>query len=186
MSKPSIRALAWLVCRDVNGTMGGGNAALELIRRRLAKHGWLDAADHALLVAVSRLTPGTNILAYCMALGWRMYGAGGSVVALLAGSVPKAVLVWMMSATLVTIDRYRSVQALLAAGTVVAVWLVFLAAWQLIRPYLAESRRALAIAVGAVCAALILLDVTPVRILLVSAALGALWRVPAAPRPAAS
>ena len=159
---------------------------MELIRRTSSKRQWLDAADHALLVAVSRLTPGTNILAYCTALGWRMQGTGGSAAALLAGSVPSSVLVWGLTATLARIDRYRSVQVLLAAGTVVAVWLVFAAGWQLIRPYLTASRRALAIGVGAVAAALIVLDVTPVRILLVSAAVGALWKVPPAPRAAAS
>jgi chromate transporter len=185
MRIPSTRELAWVVCRDVNRTLGGGNAAMELIRRTGAKQGWLEAADHLLIVAVSRLTPGTNILAYCAALGWRTHGAGGSVAALLAASVPSALLVWALSATLVRIDRYKSVQVLLAAGTVVAVWLVFAAAWQLVRPYVTGSRRGLAVVVAALSGGLIALDVTPVRILLVCAAVGALWRIPAAP-PAAS
>lgn len=181
MRKPSVRDLAWVVCRDVNRTLGGGNAAMELIRRTFLKQGWLDDGDHALLVAVSRLTPGTNILAYCVALGWQFQRASGSVAALAAGSVPSAVLVSAISATLVQVDRFRSVQVLLAAGTVIAVWLVFAAAWHLIRPYVTGPRRVLAVAVAAVCAVLIVLDVTPVRILLVSAAIGALWRIPAAP-----
>jgi chromate transporter len=180
MTKPSIRRLAWVIGRDVNGTLGGGNAAMELIRRRFVQAGWLDDANHGLLVAVSRLTPGTNILAYCAALGWQAHGVAGSAAALLAGSVPTAALVAVLSATLVRIDRYRSVQVLLAAGTVIAVWLVFVAAWQLIRPYLTGHRRGLALAIAAVSSALIVLDVTPVRILLVCGALGALWKIPAA------
>jgi chromate transporter len=185
MTTPSIRDLAWVVCRDVNGTFGGGNAAMELLRRSGARRGWLDAGGHALLVAVSRLTPGTNILAYCVALGWQVHGASGSVAALAAASVPSALLVWALSLTLVRLDRLRSVQALLAAGTVIAVWLVFVAAWQLLRPYATGPRRTLAVAVVGMSAALIVFDVTPVRILLVSAAIGASWRIPATP-PAAS
>jgi chromate transport protein ChrA len=60
------------------------------------------------------------------------------------------------------------------------VWLVFVAAWQLIRPYLTGHRRGLALVIAAVSAALIVLDVTPVRILLVCGAVGALWKLPAA------
>jgi chromate transporter len=184
MTKPSIGVLAWVVGRDVNRTFGGGNAAMELIRRTFAQARWLGAAEHAILVAVSRLTPGTNILAYCTALGWQMHGTTGSAVALLTGSVPSAAMVGVLSATLVRIDRYRTVQVVLAAGTVVAVWLVFAAAWQLIRPYLTGHRRGLAVAIAATSTTLILLDVTPVRILLVCGVVGALWRIPASPEPA--
>lgn len=186
MAKPSIRDLAWVVCRDVNRTLGGGNAAMELIRRTFARQGWLDPGDHALLVAVSRVTPGTNILAYCVALGWQIHRTSGSLAALVAGSAPSAVLVWGLSATLVRVDRYRSVQALLVVGTVVAVWLVFAAAWHLVRPFITGPRRVLAMAVVAVSAALIVFDVTPVRILLVSGAIGALWRIPPSPPQASS
>ena len=70
MSPPSLRALGWLVVRDVNRTVGGGMAAMELMRRSLARRGWLDDGEHGVLVAVSRFTPGTNVLAYCAALGW--------------------------------------------------------------------------------------------------------------------
>ena len=184
MSTPSLREIAWTVARDVNGTFGGGNPAMELIRRSFGRRGWMGAEDHGLLVAVSRLTPGTNILAYCVALGWRWYGWRGGVTAVVAGSAPTAALVAGIIATLDRIDRYRSVQVVLAAGTIVAVWLVFASAWFLLRPYLAGGRRWMAAVVGLVCAGLVAMDVTPVRVLLVAAAVGALWRSPATAPPA--
>lgn len=150
-------------------------AAMELIRRTFTRRGWLDADDHALLVAVSRLTPGTNILAYCTALGWQMHRAAGVAAALLAGSVPGAIFVFVLTAALVRLDRYPLVQALLAAGMLAAAVLVFSTAWHLIRPYLTGRRRVLAAAVVAATAALLALDVSPVRILLASAIVGALW-----------
>jgi chromate transporter len=162
------------VARDVNRTFGGGIAAMELLRRTSMQRGWMHAADHALLVAVSRLTPGTNILAYCVALGWRMHRAAGSAVALLAASVPAAVIVFTVAATLVRVDRYRSVQVLLAFAMFVAALLVFSTAWHLLRPYM-TARRRLAVVVIAVSLGLFGLAVSPVRILLAAAAIGALW-----------
>ena len=185
MATPSLRDIAWALCRDVNLTFGGGNPAMELIRRTFQRRGWLADADHGLLVAVSRLTPGTNILAYCVALGWRWYGWPGGLTAVVAGSAPTAALVLAIIVTLDEIDRYRSVQVVLAAGTIVAVWLVFASAWYLLRPYLTGTRWPMAVAVTLACALLIALDVTPVRVLLVAAAVGALWRSPATPSAAA-
>lgn len=172
---PSLRQLAWTTARDVNATFGGGYAGIELLRRTFTSRGWLDADGHAVLTAVSRLTPGTNILAYCVALGWRTQGAWGALVALVAGSLPSAVIVGSICAALVEVDRYRVVQLALAAGTVAAVALVFSSAWTLLRPYLARRWAAQAAAIIGLVVALFVLDVTPVRTLLGAAALGFLW-----------
>lgn len=177
MTQPSVRQLAWAVCRDVNRTLGGGFAAMELLRRSFSQRGWLDASGNALLIAVSRLTPGTNVLAYCVALGWRLQGAKGSVAALVAGSLPASIIVVLVSATLGQVDRYRVVRGLLAVGTIVAVALVFSGAWHLLRPYLTRARWRLATTVMLISTGLLVLDMTPVRILIVAAAVGGLWRV---------
>ena len=59
----SLRELTWIVARDVNRTFGGGLASMELLRRTFIANGSIDESLNAGLVAVSRLTPGTNILA---------------------------------------------------------------------------------------------------------------------------
>jgi len=175
----SIRRLGWIVFRDVNRTLGGGIASMELLRRSAAKEAWLDEDGHALLTAVSRLTPGTNVLAYCVSLGWHVRGWVGALVALAAASVPASIIIVALSALLVRIDRYPLVRMIIAVGVLAATLLVASSAWHLMRPYLnrASARRASVIA--AAVGGLLLLGVTPVRILLVAAALGALIGMPA-------
>lgn len=174
VSAPSLRQLAALVAFDVNRTVGGGHASIELLRRTFTARGWLDAASHGVIIAVSRLTPGTNILAYCVSLGWRFHRAAGAVAALAAASIPASLIVFTLTAMLVRIDGYTIVQALLAVGILVAAGLVLASAWHLIRPYLGPSVRRRAAVVTAVAAALIALGATPVRTLLAAAVIGAL------------
>ena len=174
MTSPSFGELLWAVARDVNRTVGGGYAAMELLRRTFVKRGWLDAPGNALINAVSRLTPGTNVLAYCVALGWRVRGAGGALAALIGGSVPGSLVIAMLTATVAQIDQYRSVRVALAIGSAIAVVLVFSAAWHLLRPYWSRPGRARAAVIVAITGLLLSLDVTPVRTLLVAAVAGTL------------
>ena len=171
-SRPSIRQLATAVAFDVNRTVGGGHASIELLRRTFTSRGWLDADSHGLVVAVSRLTPGTNILAYCVTLGWRYHGWPGALAALIAASVPASLIVFLLTATLAQIDRYAVVRGLLAVGVLVAGVLVLASAWALIQPYLVKSARVRVFLITAVAAGLIALDATPVRVLLVAALIG--------------
>ncbi len=172
MTDPSLRTLAWLVGRDVNRTLGGGNASIELLRRTFGAREWLDWPGHAVLVAVSRLTPGTNILAYCAMLGWRLRGWKGTAASLAAASVPSSLIIYAATAALVRVDRYPAVQTLLAAGMIVAAVLVLASAWHLIRPYLTAGARTGAAIITVVAAGTVLADVPPVRTLLVAAAVG--------------
>jgi chromate transporter len=171
-ARPTVRQLATLVGRDVNRTVGGGHASIELLRRTFTARGWLSADAHALIIAVSRLTPGTNILAYCVTLGWRFHGWRGAIAALLAASIPASLIVFSLTATLAEIDRYAVVRALLALGILVAGLLVLASAWALIRPYAAASARTRTLLLVIIAAVLIAVDATPVRVLLVAAAVG--------------
>jgi chromate transporter len=169
---PLIR-FTWTVARDVNRTLGGGFASMELLRRTFIANGSLDDAGNAALIAVSRLTPGTNLLAYCVALGWSIHRGAGAVAALLASSLPGSAVICVLMATLVRVHEYAVVRALLAVGVLVATLLVFSSAWTLVRPFARRSALARASIVAIVAAAMLMADVTPVRILLLSAALGA-------------
>ena len=135
---PSLQDLTWLVFRDVNRTLGG-HASMELLRRTLGARGWLTDEEHALLVAVSRLTPGTNILAYCVALGWQVARWDGALVSLAAASAPASVVIALLSATLVQVDQLPIVRMAIAVALIVAAVLVLSTAWQLLRPYVKET-----------------------------------------------
>ena len=174
MTPPSIGAIAWLVARDTNRTLGGGLASMELMRRSGIARGWFDEADNSVLVAASRLTPGTNVLAYCVGLGWKLRGASGAGAAVAAASVPAAVVIAVISATLVRIDGYFVVRALLAAGTIVASALVLSTTWALLRPHVTGTSRAWTAMVAMLAVVLLLVGATPVQTLLVAALAGAM------------
>lgn len=184
---PSIRQLAWLIARDVNRTVGGGNASMELLRRSFEARGWVDAQTHGLFVAVSRLTPGTNILAYCAAAGWRLQRWRGAAAAVAAASVPGALIVFGLAATLVRLDRYPAIQIALSLGMLVAGLLVLSSAFHLVRPYARAGRWPFVAIIATLAGGLYLVGWTPVRILLVSAVAGSLLpsktSPPAAPEP---
>jgi chromate transporter len=169
-----LRSLTWIFTRDVICTVGGGNVSMELLRRSLTSRRWIDESTHGLLIAVSRLTPGTNILAYCAAAGWRLHGWRGTLAAVIGASLPAALIIFGLAATLGSLDRYAIVRAILSVGMLAAAWLVLVSAWALLRPYVKSPRWRRALVIVAIAAALYLIGWTPVRVLLVSAIAGAL------------
>ena len=175
-SPPSIGAIAWLVARESSRTLGGGLAAMELMRRSGIARGWFDESDNAVLVAASRLTPGTNVLAYCVGLGWKLRGAAGALAALVAASAPPAAVIAGLSATLARIDRYFVVRALLAVGTIVASALVLSTTWALLRPHVTGQARLWTAMIGALAVATLVIGATPVQTLLAAALVGAAVR----------
>jgi chromate transporter len=179
-TEPSLPGLAWQVFYDVNRTIGGV-AAMELLRRSLGSRGWMTDEGHALFVAISRLTPGTNILAYCVALGWHLLRWRGALVALAAASIPASVIISLLSTTLARVDEQPVVQAVIAIALIVAAILVLLTAWNLLRPYIKGTNAARTGIIAAVVVALALMGVTPIRILLVAAVFGVVMASPAAP-----
>jgi chromate transporter len=177
---PSLRTLAWLVGYDVNRTLGG-LASMELLRRTFGAHGWLSDESHALLVAVSRVTPGTNILAYCVALGWQLAHWRGALASLAAASVPASMLIAILSATLDEVSQHPVVQVIIAIALIIATLLVLSTAWHLLRPYTRGTNAVCAAVIGAIAIVLVVMRVTPIRILLVAAILGVVMASPAAP-----
>jgi chromate transporter len=169
-----LRQLTWVFTRDVTFTFGGGNASMELLRRSLQARGWIDAPTHALLMAVSRLTPGTSILAFCASGGWLLNGWRGTLAAVAGGSLPGSLIIFGLAATLGTLDRYTVVRGLLSFGMLAAAWLVLVSAWALLKPYLTGAGRRRVLIIIAIAASLYLIGWTPVRVLVVSAIAGVL------------
>ena len=179
---PTLRELVGAVALDANRTVGGGLVSIELLRRRFTAKGWIDAGVHALFIAVSRFTPGTVVLAYCVSLGYRFHGWLGALLALTVASVPASLIVFALSVTLAQIDQYAAVRALLAVGILIAGVLVLSSAWYLIRPYLEERSRLRLAVIVAVSIALVVAGATPVRVLMVAAVVSCLLPVSDATR----
>ena len=113
---------------------------MELLRRTFIANGCIDEAAHAGLVAVSRLTPGTNILAYCVALGWALHRWAGALVAVVAASLPASLVVCVLAGALVRVQDYPIVRILLAIGVLVATVLCARERWIAAASLCAASR----------------------------------------------
>src|SRR5437868_11293677 len=92
-SVPTLAEIARVFTRYANTTFGGGSATIAVLRDQiLTRRGWIDDAEFDLNYALSRLTPGTNLLAFCTAAGWTARRWSGAIVALLASSLPCSIL----------------------------------------------------------------------------------------------
>ncbi len=178
MSRPPLKTLTLVFFRILNFTFGGGDPAMAALERELvARRGWLAREHYGLAYGLARVTPGTNVLAFCAAVAWIIRGWAGAVLAVAGGSAPSAmVAVWLTYAYQVLKDNPPAMGAI--AGLLAsAVGMMAAAAWNLVRPHLrpGEWPRAALIAGGA-AAVSIAVPVSPVLVLLAAAAAGFLWR----------
>ena len=139
---------------------------------------WLGSTQFGLAYALSRFTPGTNMLAFSTALGWQLRGMPGAVVALIASSLPCSIVTVAITLGIESSRGNRWAMLAIDGAAASTVGIVAASCWHLMRPHVGagELIRTVALVVGA--ALLQLADVAPVRILLVAAIVGALWREP--------
>lgn len=180
---PGLGSLAGVIARDANWAIGGGTATIEVVRRALARRAWITDADHQQLFAVSRVTPGTNLLAYCTAGGWHVRGGRGALVALLAASLPSAVMAVAATMVYERLEASATFSVVITAGMTVALLLLAAGAWRLARPHLTRARAARSLAIIAFALGLFALGIAPIWVLLAASVCGALW--PASPPAAA-
>jgi chromate transporter len=174
-SRPSLRSLAAVIARDSNLTFGGGTATVEVLRRVLSRRGWQSDDEHRQLYAVSRLTPGTNLLAYTTGVGWQARGLGGAIAAWLASSLPASMIAVVAAITYESLSKSRAFSAVVLIGTAVAILLLLASAWHLAKPHLTGRTAMRSGVVAATALALSITDITPSVILLVAASVGATW-----------
>jgi len=145
----------------------------ELVDRR----GWITQEDYAIAYALARITPGTNALAFAAAVAARILGLRGAIAAVLAVTVPSAIL-----AVLITqgYESWRSNATAMAAigGTVAAVaGMMWASVWLLVAPNVGgiwKTVRACIFFGGAFMAAW-RFGVTPLPVIAVAALAGFLW-----------
>src|SRR5579871_5626486 len=97
-NKPTLLSLGWLYLRIGNTTFGGGTPTMAALQRELTERkNWITQEDFALAYSLARITPGTNILAFCAATASRILSFPGALLAVLAVTVPSAVLAVLIS-----------------------------------------------------------------------------------------
>src|ERR1700730_1715629 len=93
---PTLKDIAIVFFRIGNTTFGGGDPTIAVLQREFDRRGWITPEQFVLAYGLARVTPGTNIVAFCAGAAWLMLGLAGAIVAVLAVTVPSSVLViWL-------------------------------------------------------------------------------------------
>ena len=181
---PNLAKVTWPFFWLGNTTFGGGYITMIVLGRELVDRlKWLTRKDFELAFALARVTPGTNIIAFCAATGKMLRGWAGAFSAVIAVTAPSAALAVLLMQGFESWQGRPRVMAALA-GTVAAVTgAMWSTVWMLTAPHIGrpfkqkwlQTLRAVVILGGAFGAAR--LGVTPVPIILGSLILGYCWPV---------
>jgi chromate transporter len=162
--------------RYANFTLGGGSATVAVLHREiLDKRRWLSDDSFALCFALARLTPGTNLLAFCAGVGWRLRGISGALIALLTASIPCTMIVVVATALLSHWQQHHWAQAAIHGAIAAAVAITVKTCWTIAHPHFRPGARLRVCLIGAAAFLLYVWARMPaVDVLLLAGASGAL------------
>ena len=175
MSQPSLRSVTSLFLKIGNLTFGGGDPTMAALQSEFVKREWMTSERYGLIYSLARITPGTNVLALCAGSGWDLAKWPGALLAVLAVSVPTSILVALLSAGYDSWISHRLAIAAISGVIAGAIGIMAAGAYILLKPHLrARTIKTATIA----CLAFLLaarLKMTPIQILALAAAAGAVW-----------
>jgi len=148
---------------------------MAVLQREFDARGWITPDQFAVAYGLARVTPGTNMMAFCAATGWMMLGTVGAIAAVLAVTIPSAALVVWITRLCEAGNQNRIAHAAIAGTVAAAVGMMLAASVNLVRGQLAKRRWAVTVAV--VAAAFVLarvLALSPIQVLGIAAVAGAL------------
>ena len=176
MVRPRLTSLSNLFLRVGITVFGGGDPTIAILQREFYRREWLSPEKFAIAFGLARLTPGTNVLAFCAATAWYILGLSGAVAAIFAITIPPSLLVvWLTRAYDLTVSYPLALSianALLAA----AVGTMLGAALLLVRSQSKRGRwlRPMALSAGSFLLAS-LARLTPLQVIGIAAAVGFFW-----------
>jgi chromate transporter len=174
-ASPSLAQIADVFVRYGNVTLGGGSATTAVMHGQLvSKRQWLNDQKFTLCFALGRLTPGTNLLAFCTGAGWMLRGPAGAIVALLAASIPCALMVIVLTALFRQWQDNGIAQAAIHGAVAAAVAITAKTSWTVARPVYKSGAQLRVALIGAAAFGLyVALGVSAIYILLLAGAVGA-------------
>lgn len=175
-TKPALTEIASAFARYANFTLGGGSATVAVLHRELLeKRRWISNDSFALCFSLARLTPGTNLLAFCTGVGWLLRGASGAVLALLAASIPCTVIVVVATGLFSHWQDNHWAHAGIHGAIAAAVAITVKTCWTIAHPHVRKGTR---LRVALIAAAAFLLyvwgSVPAIQVLILAAVVGAL------------
>jgi chromate transporter len=174
--------LTALYLRICNLTFGGGDPTMAALQREmLERRGWLTQEQYGLTYSLARITPGTNLLAFCAGAAWQVAGWWGAIFAVLASTLPSAALVVWLTYEYGVLQGNPLAMGAIDGIIASAVGMMAAGAWQLARPYLKRGMWLRTVVLVAASTALATFAArSPIEILALAALVGVFWRTPEA------
>src|SRR6266851_1048980 len=133
---PTLARVTRVFFRIGNTTFGGGNPTMAALQRELIdRKNWITLEDYALAYALARITPGTNVLAFCAATGARILGLRGAIAAVLAVTVPSAILAVLFTSGYESWRSNAIVMSIIAGAVAAVAGMMWASVWLLVRPH---------------------------------------------------
>ena len=172
--RPGLLAIADVFARYGNFTLGGGSATVGTLHRELLdRRRWIDADAFTLCFSLARLTPGTNVLAFCTGIGWLLRGFPGAIVALLAASVPCTLIVAVATALFTEAEGNGLAQAAIHGAIAAAVAITVKTCWTIAHPHYRRGSRLRVVVIATAAFLLyVVANVPAIEVLLGAAVLG--------------
>jgi len=175
-TRPGLAEIANTFARYANFTLGGGSATVAVLHRELLdRKRWINNDDFSLCFALARLTPGTNLLAFCTGVGWLLRGMAGAVIALLAASIPCAIIVVAGTALFSHWQDNHWAQAAIHGAVAAAVAITVKTCWTIAHPHFKSGARVRVILIAVTAFLLYVWAGLPaIEVLLIAGVAGAL------------
>src|ERR1700676_3789413 len=133
MSQPRWMEMARLYFRVGTTAFGGGDPTIAILQREFCRRDWLRPDQFAIEFGLARLTPGTNIVAFCAATGWYLMGMLGAITAVLGLTITSSILVIWLTRAWELVVNYPLARAVISAMVAAAVGTMIGAAVMLVR-----------------------------------------------------
>ena len=141
MKPVTVREFVSIFLRDGSFTFGGGDPTMAALHNDLTRQrGWIGEDDNGLFYALARVTPGTNILAFCAATGWRLLGWTGAALAVSAVTIPAGFAVIWLTQSYEAAKANPWVSAAVGGVIAATVGIMGSAAWGLMKPGVNRAR----------------------------------------------
>jgi chromate transporter len=180
MSRLPLSTLTGIFLRIGNTTFGGGDPTITALQRELVeRRKAITPEQYGAVYALARVTPGTNMLAFCAGAGWALHGWMGAIFGVGAVTVPSAVIALVLLNVFEILMRNPVAASAIEAMIASAVGLMFAGAWLLVRPYVTRSNL---LRTSVLLVAVFLLTwkpvLSPLQALGAAALAGFVWREP--------
>ncbi len=149
---------------------------MAALRRELIdRKGWLSEEDFGIAFALARITPGTNVLAFCAAVAARIANVPGAILAVAAVTLPSAALAVLFTIGYESWTAHPLVMAAFAGMAAAVAGMMFSTVWLLVKPQWRSIARVAIFFAGSFFAAW-KFGVPPVPIIAAAAIAGFLWK----------